>query len=261
MITFFVHLYDLIGNYILYSNDSKILAQYHQYFGVKKAIKSTVTTGVKTGKAGIVWHTQGSGKSFSMVFYAGNMIKMLLNPTILVVTDRNDLDNQLYETFYKCSEFLKQKPVQADTRSDLKELLKDRVAGGVFFTTLQKFEEESGLFSDRDDILVLVDEAHRSHYGLEATVKLNLETMEAYKKYGTAKFLHDALPNAIYIGFTGTPVETKDKSTSSIFGDVIDTYDMTQAILDGSTVPISYESRMARVGLNQKILDEIVLKP
>ena len=250
-------LLDLIGNYILYSNDSKILAQYHQYFGVKKAIKSTVTTGAKTGKAGIVWHTQGSGKSFSMVFYAGNMIKMLLNPTILVVTDRNDLDNQLYETFYKCSEFLKQKPVQADTRSDLKELLKDRVAGGVFFTTLQKFEEESGLFSDRDDILVLVDEAHRSHYGLEATIKLNLETMEAYKKYGTAKFLHDALPNAIYIGFTGTPVETKDKSTSSIFGDVIDTYDMTQAILDGSTVPISYESRMARVGLNQKILDEI----
>lgn len=250
-------LLDLIGNYILYSNDSKILAQYHQYFGVKKAIKSTVTTGAKTGKAGIIWHTQGSGKSFSMVFYAGNMIKILSNPTILVVTDRNDLDNQLYETFYKCSEFLKQKPVQADTRSDLKELLKDRVAGGVFFTTLQKFEEESGLFSDRDDIIVLVDEAHRSHYGLEATVKLNLETMEAYKKYGTAKFLHDALPNAIYIGFTGTPVETKDKSTSSIFGDVIDTYDMTQAIIDGSTVPISYESRMARVGLNQKILDEI----
>lgn len=250
-------LLDLIENYILYSNDAKILAQYHQYFGVKKAIRSTVTTGAKTGKAGIIWHTQGSGKSFSMVFYAGNMIRLLLNPTILVVTDRNDLDNQLYETFYKCSEFLKQKPVQADTRSDLKELLKDRVAGGVFFTTLQKFEEESGLFSDRNDILVLVDEAHRSHYGLEATMKLNLETMQAYKKYGTAKFLHDALPNAIYIGFTGTPVETKDRSTSSIFGDVIDTYDMTQAILDGSTVPISYESRMARVGLNQKILDEI----
>ncbi len=250
-------LLDLIENYILYSNDAKILAQYHQYFGVKKAIKSTVTNGVKTGKAGIVWHTQGSGKSFSMVFYAGNMIRLLLNPTILVVTDRNDLDNQLYETFYKCSNFLKQKPIQADSRSDLKELLKDRVAGGVFFTTLQKFEEESGLFSDRDDILVLVDEAHRSHYGLEATMKLNLETMQAYKKYGTAKFLHDALPNAIYIGFTGTPIETKDKSTSSIFGNVIDTYDMTQAILDGSTVPISYESRMARVGLNQKILDEI----
>ena len=250
-------LLDIISNYILYSNDSKILAQYHQYFGVKKAILSTLTNGAKTGKAGIIWHTQGSGKSFSMVFYTGNMIRKLSNPTIVVVTDRNDLDNQLYETFYKCSDYLKQKPVQADTRSDLKELLKDRISGGIFFTTLQKFEEESGLFSDRKDILVLVDEAHRSHYGLEATMKLNLDTMEAYKKYGTAKYLHDALPNAIYIGFTGTPVETKNKSTSAIFGDVIDTYDMTQAIMDGSTVPISYESRMARVGLNQKILDEI----
>ncbi len=250
-------LLDIIGNYTLYSNDSKILAQYHQYFGVKKAIDSTVTNGTKTGKAGIIWHTQGSGKSFSMVFYTGNMIKMLFNPTIVVVTDRNDLDNQLYETFYKCSDYLKQKPVQADTRSDLKELLKDRVSGGIFFTTLQKFEEESGLFSDREDILVLVDEAHRSHYGLEATMKLDFETMEAYKKYGTAKYLHDALPNAIYIGFTGTPIETKDKSISAIFGQIIDTYDMTQAIIDGSTVPISYESRMARVGLNQKILDDI----
>ena len=262
-------LLDIISNYILYSNDAKILAQYHQYFGVKKAIESTLTKGRTTGKAGIIWHTQGSGKSFSMVFYAGNMIKRLKNPTIVVVTDRNDLDNQLYETFYKCSDYLKQKPKQADSRhtnqslaSDkedlsLDALLKDRQAGGIFFTTLQKFEEETGVYSDRDDIIVLVDEAHRSHYGLEATMKLNLETMEAYKKYGTAKFLHDALPNAIYIGFTGTPIETKDKSTSSIFGDVIDTYDMTQAILDGSTVPISYESRMARVGLNQKILDEI----
>lgn len=250
-------LIDLIGNYILYSNDSKILAQYHQYFGVKKAILSTVTKGYETKKAGILWHTQGSGKSFSMVFYVRNMIKLLYNPTIVVVTDRNDLDSQLYETFYKCSDYLKQKPIQADNREDLKGLLKDRISGGIFFTTLQKFEEESGLFSDRDDILVLVDEAHRSHYGLEASMKLNLETMEAYKKYGTAKYLHNALPNAIYIGFTGTPVETKDKSTSSIFGNVIDTYDMTQAILDGATVPIMYESRMARVGLNQKILDEI----
>lgn len=262
-------LLDIISNYILYSNDAKILAQYHQYFGVKKAIEATLTKGRSTGKAGIIWHTQGSGKSFSMVFYAGNMIKQLNNPTIVVVTDRNDLDNQLYETFYKCSDYLKQKPKQADSRHSheslasekedlsLDALLKDRQAGGIFFTTLQKFEEETGVYSDRDDIIVLVDEAHRSHYGLEATMKLNLETMEAYKKYGTAKFLHDALPNAIYIGFTGTPVETKDRSTSAIFGEVIDTYDMTQAILDGSTVPISYESRMARVGLNQKILDEI----
>lgn len=250
-------LIELISNYILYSDDSKIIAQYHQYFGVKKAIESTLTKGKTTGKAGIIWHTQGSGKSFSMVFYSGNMIKKLNNPTIVVVTDRNDLDNQLYETFIKCDNYLKQKAKRAESRTDLENLLRDRVSGGIFFTTLQKFEEESGLFSDRNDILVLVDEAHRSHYGLEATMKLNMDTMQAYKKFGTAKYLHNALPNAIYIGFTGTPVETKDKSTSAIFGDVIDTYDMTQAIMDGSTVPIMYESRMARVGLNQKILDDI----
>ena len=250
-------LLDIIQNFILFSDDRKILAQYHQYFGVKKAVLSTVTRGKQTGKAGILWHTQGSGKSFSMVFYSGNMIKLLNNPTIVVVTDRNDLDNQLYETFAKCDYYLKQKPRQVDSRVALDEMLKDRVAGGIFFTTLQKFEEETGLFSDRDDILVLVDEAHRSHYGLEATMKINYETNEAEETFGTAKYLHNALPKAVYIGFTGTPVETKDKSTSSIFGDVIDTYDMTQAIMDGSTVPIMYESRMARVGLNQKILDEI----
>ena len=250
-------LLDIIQNFILFSDDKKILAQYHQYFGVKKAIKSTVTNGAKTGKAGILWHTQGSGKSFSMVFYSGNMIKLLNNPTIVVVTDRNDLDNQLYETFTKCDYYLKQKPQRAESRQALDDMLKDRLSGGIFFTTLQKFEEETGLFSDRNDILVLVDECHRSHYGLEATMKIDYETNEATEKYGTAKYLHNALPNAVYIGFTGTPVETKDKSTSAIFGDVIDTYDMTQAIMDGSTVPIMYESRMARVGLNQKILDEI----
>lgn len=250
-------LLDIIQNFILFSDDKKILAQYHQYFGVKKAILSTVTNGAKTGKAGIVWHTQGSGKSFSMVFYSGNMIKLLNNPTIVVVTDRNDLDNQLYETFVKCDYYLKQKPQKAESRQSLDEMLKDRISGGIFFTTLQKFEEETGLFTDRNDILVLVDECHRSHYGLEASMKIDYETNTAKETFGTAKYLHNALPNAIYIGFTGTPVETKDKSTSSIFGDVIDTYDMTQAILDGSTVPIMYESRMARVGLNQKILDEI----
>lgn len=250
-------LLDIIQNFILFSDDKKILAQYHQYFGVKKAIKSTVTKGAKTGKAGILWHTQGSGKSFSMVFYSGNMIKLLNNPTIVVVTDRNDLDNQLYETFTKCDYYLKQKPQRAESRQALDDMLKDRLSGGIFFTTLQKFEEETGLFSDREDILVLVDECHRSHYGLEAIMKIDYETNEATEKYGTAKYLHNALPNAVYIGFTGTPVETKDKSTSAIFGDVIDTYDMTQAIMDGSTVPIMYESRMARVGLNQKILDEI----
>ena len=250
-------LLDIIQNFILFSDDKKILAQYHQYFGVKKAIVSTVTNGAKTGKAGIVWHTQGSGKSFSMVFYSGNMIKLLNNPTIVVVTDRNDLDNQLYETFVKCDYYLKQHPQKAESRQSLDEMLKDRISGGIFFTTLQKFEEETGLFTDRDDILVLVDECHRSHYGLEASMKIDYETNTAKEKFGTAKYLHNALPNSIYIGFTGTPIETKDKSTSSIFGKVIDTYDMTQAILDGSTVPIMYESRMARVGLNQKVLEEI----
>ena len=251
-------LLDIISNFILWSEDSKILSAYHQYFGVKKAIASTETAiDNRTGKAGLLWHTQGSGKSFSMVFYAGNMIKELKNPSIVVVTDRNDLDNQLFTTFAKCSNYLKQEPVQIENRQDLNDKLEGRKSGGIFFTTLQKFEEETGVFSNRDDILVLVDEAHRSHYGLDATIKFDKEKMEAYKKYGTAKYLHDAFPNATYIGFTGTPVETKDKSTTNIFGNIIDVYDMTQAIMDGSTVPIMYESRMARVGLNQKILDEI----
>lgn len=251
-------LLDIINNFVLWSEDSKILSAYHQYFGVKKAITSTeVAIDNRTGKAGILWHTQGSGKSFSMVFYAGNMIKVLKNPSIVVVTDRNDLDNQLFSTFAKCSEYLKQFPVQIESREDLQDKLENRVSGGIFFTTLQKFEEETGLFSKRDDILVLVDEAHRSHYGIDATIKFDKEKMKAYKKYGTAKYLHEAFPNATYIGFTGTPVETKDKSTSNIFGQVIDTYDMTQAIMDGATVPIMYEARMARVGLNQKLLDEI----
>lgn len=251
-------LLDIISNFILWSEESKILSAYHQYFGVKKAIASTEKAiDDKTGKAGLLWHTQGSGKSFSMVFYAGNMIKSLNNPSIVVVTDRNDLDNQLFTTFSKCSDYLKQDPVQIESRDDLNEKLEGRKSGGIFFTTLQKFEEETGVFSNRDDILVLVDEAHRSHYGLDATIKFDKEKMEAYKKYGTAKYLHNAFPNATYIGFTGTPVETKDKSTTNIFGNIIDVYDMTQAIMDGSTVPIMYESRMARVGLNQKILDEI----
>ena len=249
---------DIINNFIMWSGDNKMLAAYHQYFGVKKAIKSTEKAyNERTGKAGILWHTQGSGKSFSMVFYTGNMIKVLKNPSIVVVTDRNDLDNQLFSTFTKCSDYLKQSPVQIESREDLQEKLENRVSGGIFFTTLQKFEEETGLFSKRDDILVLVDEAHRSHYGIDATIKFDKEKMRAYKKYGTAKYLHEAFPNATYIGFTGTPVETKNKSTSNVFGPVIDTYDMTQAIMDGATVPIMYEARMARVGLNQKLLDEI----
>ncbi len=251
-------LLDIINNFILWSDGNKILSAYHQYFGVKKAITNTQNAiHNKTGKGGLLWHTQGSGKSFSMVFYAGNMIKTLNNPSIVIVTDRNDLDNQLFSTFAKCSSYLKQDPVQIENRKDLEEKLEGRKSGGIFFTTLQKFEEETGLFSERDNIIVAVDEAHRSHYGLEAIIKFDKKKMEAYKKFGTAKYLHVAFPNATYIGFTGTPVETKDKSTKNIFGDIIDVYDMTQAIMDGSTVPIMYESRTARVGLNQKLLDEI----
>ena len=249
---------DIIKNYILYNDNAKILSAYHQYFGVKKAIDSTMKAIYENSKkAGIVWHTQGSGKSFSMVFYTGNMISHLNNPTIIVVTDRNDLDNQLFSTFSKCDYYLRQSATQIESREDLNIKLNQRKSGGIFFTTLQKFEEEIGVFSDRDDILVLVDEAHRSHYGIDAVMKVDKEKGEAYKKYGTSKYLHNAFPNATYIGFTGTPVETKDKSTSNVFGEVIDTYDMTQAIMDGATVPIMYESRMARVGLNTKILEEI----
>jgi len=251
-------LLDIIQNFILWSANNKILSAYHQYFGVKKAIKNTENAiNNKTREAGLFWHTQGSGKSFSMVFYVGNMIKILNNPSVIVVTDRNDLDNQLFTTFAKCADYLKQEPIQIESRQDLNEKLEGRKSGGIFFTTLQKFEEDTGIFSKRDDILVVVDEAHRSHYGLDAIIKLDKEKMKAYKKYGTAKYLHNAFPNATYIGFTGTPVETKEKSTINVFGDIIDIYDMTQSIVDGATVPIMYESRMARVGLNQKILDEI----
>ena len=248
-------LLDLINNYILYSDDNKILPAYHQYYGVEKAIEKTLNT--KDGKAGIIWHTQGSGKSFSMVFYTGNMIKELSNPTIVIVTDRNDLDNQLFETFTKCSDYLRQEPIQIESREDLKKRLEERIAGGIIFTTIQKFEEETGLLSERNDILVIADEAHRSHYGIDAVMKFDMEKLTAYKKYGTAKYLHNALPNATYIGFTGTPVETKDHSTINVFGEIIDIYDMTQSIEDGSTVPILYEARMAKVGLNEKILNAI----
>lgn len=248
-------LLDLIGNFILYQGDIKIAPAYHQYYGVKKAIERTLMT--DDGRIGIFWHTQGSGKSFSMVFYAGNMIRLLDNPTIVVITDRNDLDDQLYETFAKCSGYLRQKPEHVASRKDLVERLENKQAGGIIFTTLQKFEEETGLLSNREDIIVIADEAHRSHYGIDATTKLDMKKMITIEKYGTAKYLHDALPNAKYVGFTGTPIENKDHSTSNVFGEIIDIYDMTQAIDDGATVPITYEARMAKVGLNDKILREI----
>ncbi|MDD4706345.1 MAG: type I restriction endonuclease subunit R, partial [Bacilli bacterium] len=245
----------LIKGYILYSDNNKILPAYHQYYGVEKAIKSTINS--KDGRAGLIWHTQGSGKSFSMVFYVGNMIQKLNNPTIVIITDRNDLDDQLFGTFSKCINYLRQTPVQIESREDLKDKLNNIKVGGIFFSTIQKFEEDTNLLSERDNILVIADEAHRSHYGIDAIVKFDEHKKEVTKKYGIAKYLRDALPNAKYIGFTGTPVETTNHSTTNVFGKIIDIYDMTQSIEDGSTVPIMYEGRMAKVGLNDKILEAI----
>lgn len=251
-------LLDLIHHFILWSDDNKILSAYHQYFGVKKAIISTENAiRDKTRRAGLLWHTQGSGKNLSMVFYTRNMIQRLKDPYIIVVTDRNDLEQQLFFTFFKCSDYLEQEPIQIENREDLKEKLDDRKLGGIFFTTLQKFERETGLLSQRDDILVIVDEAHRSHYGLDEMIQFNKEKRQAYKKSGTARYLHQAFPNATYIGFTGTPVGIKEKSTSNVFGNIIDTYDMTQAILDHATLPITYQSRIARVELNEKLRADI----
>ena len=251
---------DIIFNFIVYQKQSqntiKILAGYHQYFAVKKAIKSTKDSlDEKTKKAGVVWHTQGSGKSFAMVFYTGILLKdkQLDNPTVIVLTDRNDLDNQLYNTFSNCNkEMLPQTCVNAKNRKELKTLLK-RNAGGIIFTTIQKFEEGTDKLSDRENIIFIADEAHRSQYGL--TAKLNRYTGDF--KYGYAKNMRDALPNATFIGFTGTPVDLADRSTREIFGDYIDIYDMTQAVEDGATVPIYYENRVAKLKLDEGLLKEI----
>ena len=246
---------DIIKNFTLFTSKAKIMAAYHQYFGMKKAIAAVKKAIDTDGRAGVVWHTQGSGKSFSMTFLAGNLIKdeALNNPTILVITDRNDLDGQLFGTFGEAHEFLRQEPVQAESRQDVKKLLDNRKTGGVIFSTIQKFEEETGLLSERRNIIVMVDEAHRTQYGLDG--KVDLESGEV--KYGYAKYLREAMPNATYIAFTGTPIETTDKSTYGVFGDLIDVYDMTQAVDDGATVKIYYESRLAKVKLNDAMLQRI----
>ena len=251
---------DIITNFIMFQNKEgkniKILAGYHQYFAVKKSILSTEKALKEhTRKAGVVWHTQGSGKSFAMVFYAGLLLKdiNLNNPTIVVLTDRNDLDNQLYTTFSTCSrEILPQRCRQAENRKELKEYLKVN-AGGIIFTTIQKFEEDNDILSDRENIVFIADEAHRSQYGTEK--KLDRKTGEF--KIGYAKKMRDALPNATFIGFTGTPIEMADKSTRLLFGDYIDIYDMTQAVLDNATVPIYYENRVAKLKLDECILHDI----
>ena len=240
-------LLDLISNFIVFETDGektiKKAAAYHQYFATNKAIESTIKATQEEGdrRAGLVWHTQGSGKSLTMTFYAGKVIQALDNPTLVVLTDRNDLDNQLFGTFSKCSELLRQTPKQAENREELKELL--RVAsGGVIFTTIQKFFPQTGqqtypVLSDRKNIVVIADEAHRSQYEFIS---------------GFAKHMRDALPNASFIGFTGTPVELTDRNTRAVFGEYVDVYDVTRAVEDKATVPIYYEGRLARIELKRE---------
>lgn len=250
-------LLDIIKNFICFSKEekgsAKILAGYHQYFAVKKAIERTKHATVSNGKIGVFWHTQGSGKSLSMVFYAHLLQQELSQPTIVVITDRNDLDDQLYTQFSKCKEFLRQTPIQAKSRENLKELLSGREANGIIFTTMQKFEESDEPLSERRNIIVMTDEAHRGQYGFEEKVDATTGKISI----GTARIIHNSLPNASYIGFTGTPISTKDKDTVEVFGDYIDIYDMTQAVNDGATCPVYYESRVINLNLDDATLQAL----
>jgi type I restriction enzyme, R subunit len=277
-------LLDLIRHFIVFEKskkeDSKTgitsiitikkIGAYHQYFAVNKAIETTFVASSEQGdrKAGVVWHTQGSGKSLSMVFYTGKSVLRLNNPTIVVITDRNDLDDQLFDTFANCKQLLRQDPVQAQNRNSLKDLLKV-AGGGIIFTTIQKFFPEDNspnfdLLSERKNIIVIADEAHRSQYGFGAKtriIKNGDKEEEAVTRYGFAKYLRDALPNASFIGFTGTPIEKEDASTPAVFGNYVDVYDISQAVEDGATVRIYYESRLAKVHLKpeeKEKLDEEV---
>lgn len=250
-------LLDIIKNFICFSKEekgsAKILAGYHQYFAVKKAIERTKHATVSNGKIGVFWHTQGSGKSLSMVFYAHLLQQELSHPTIVVITDRNDLDDQLYTQFSKCKEFLRQTPIQANSRENLKELLSGREANGIIFTTMQKFEESDEPLSERRNIIVMTDEAHRGQYGFEEKVDATTGKISI----GSARIIHNSLPNASYIGFTGTPISTKDRDTVEVFGDYIDIYDMTQAVNDGATCPVYYESRVINLNLDDVTLQAL----
>jgi type I restriction enzyme R subunit len=231
----------------------KKVAAYHQYYAVQKAIQKTIEAVGDSQKIGVVWHTQGSGKSLSMVFYTGQLVvnEDMKNPTVVILTDRNDLDDQLFATFGNCKSLLRQTPTQATSREDLKKIL-NVSGGGIVFTTIQKFSDETGEISHRDNIIVIADEAHRSQYGFTGRVDKDGDI-----KYGSAKYLRDALPKASFIGFTGTPIEKEDKSTPAVFGNYIDVYDIAQAVKDGATVPINYESRLVKIKLNQEVTDKI----
>ncbi|RRD66674.1 type I restriction endonuclease subunit R [Comamonadaceae bacterium OH2310_COT-174] len=230
---------------------AKIIAGYHQFHAVRHAVNSTVTASSPEGnqRVGVIWHTQGSGKSLLMAFYAGQLVKhpAMANPTLVVLTDRNDLDDQLFSTFSMCRDLIRQTPVQAESREDLQKVL-SRASGGVIFTTLQKFGEIAEPLTTRRNVVVIADEAHRSQYGFKA--KVDAKTGEI--SYGFAKYMRDALPNASFIGFTGTPIEADDVNTPAVFGNYIDVYDISRAVEDGATVPIYYESRLARIELDEE---------
>jgi type I restriction enzyme R subunit len=251
-------LVDIVKNFIVFETEKdskndvgkiiKKLAAYHQYFAVNKAVARTIEASALEGdrRAGVIWHTQGSGKSLSMVFYAGKIIQALDNPTIVLLTDRNDLDGQLFGVFSRCGDLVRQTPRQAENRTHLKELL-SVASGGVVFTTIQKFfpenkNEEHPMLSDRRNIIVVADEAHRSQYDFID---------------GFARHMHDALPNASFIGFTGTPIELKDANTRAVFGEYIDVYDITRAVEDKATVPIYYEARLAKIELLKEMTPTI----
>lgn len=254
-------LLDIIRNFIVFEDNhgsiTKKLARYHQYHAVNKAVEKTKLASHPDGdrRCGVIWHTQGSGKSLSMVFYSGKLVLELDNPTIVVITDRNDLDGQLFENFARCKDLLRQQPVQAESRANLRELL-SVASGGIVFTTIQKFlpgedEDRYPILSERRNIVVIADEAHRSQYGFDAKITQKKDTAQI--NYGFAQHMRDALPNASFIGFTGTPVELDDRNTPAVFGDYIDIYDIEQAVRDKVTVPIYYESRLSKL----EIADEV----
>ena len=273
---------DYIRYFVLFETDAdrliKKIAGYHQFHAVREAVKATVIASQQrhqgiaekratygdrvvpgSKKAGVVWHTQGSGKSISMCCYAGKLLQQpeMNNPTLIVVTDRNDLDGQLFATFSSAKELLKQEPVQAEDRDALRQLLAERESGGIIFTTVQKFallDDENGhpILNDRHNIVVISDEAHRSQYGLKATLK-----KDGSYKFGYAKHMRDALPNASFIGFTGTPIASEDKDTRAVFGDYVSIYDIQDAVEDGATVPIYYESRLAKLDINRELIEEL----
>lgn len=249
-------LLDIIKNFVCFSDTSesvvKILAGYHQYFAVRKAAKRAVEAVEGDGKIGVFWHTQGSGKSLSMVFLAHLLQEKLDSPTIVVITDRNDLDDQLYGQFCRCAHFLRQTPEQADSRKDLQRLLRNREANGIIFTTMQKFIDGDEPLCDRSNVIVMVDEAHRGQYGLTETID-----EQGNISIGAARMVRKALPNASYIGFTGTPISLEDRNTREIFGEYIDVYDMTQSVEDDATRPVFYENRVVALNLDEGALAQM----